>query len=471
MFVTAPNIFFISLPYATKEIHIGRLGGSFIPADILKQYYITFKNQNSILISGLDCYGSEVYLKAKSQNLSPEEYVYLVNIKFKKILDYLGIQLYTDFTTTSLKHRSFVQNHIKNLLSRNRLVIQEKEKNYCMYCDIFLADRFLIDQNNRPYEKLIENNIKPLLPYKCKLCDQKSCSKSIKVLVLNYVPDLSSKYHNTKKMLNLMETEKEISRNKSLWGLPNSKLIERILGEPSSCYVWVEALLSYLEQFLELNTPTSNIFYFYAKDNRYYHEIVFPQLLQDEKINPKFDEVTSFCRNYYLFSKEKMSSSTGNCLDPLLLGIPGDMLRYATSKLDTLSSDSEISEEKIKELAQSYFKEYVNMVKRIDGICKNNRYVGSPSFDIDPRYHQCMLKNDLSKSLDYVHLYYKKINRKIDMELNSKTIEKNIPEFYALILNLFLYLQPFTPKISKQIIDLIHSQKPFFYDISTFKIY
>lgn len=467
-----PNILFISLPYATKEFHIGRIGGSFIPADVFKKYHQIFHDRKSFLISGLDCYGTDVYLKSKIENMSPDEYISSVNVNFKKVLEFLGIELMYNFTTNSIDHQLFVQKHLESLYQEKRLHIEPKLKMYCSNCDIFLADRFLVDSTGKPHEKLVESNQSPVLPFHCKLCSREAQEKRTNTLILDYLPQLSQKYQTTKKTINVTQTNKELSRTKCPWGLPNSDLMNSRLGSQSTCYVWIEALLSYLEQYKQLLLPTEAnlVAYFYAKDNKYYHEIILPQLIANESISTHHEEVLSFCRNYFLFSKEKMSSSAGNCLDPLEIGVPGDLLRFAISKLDTLNSDKDISRQKIVKYSKDYFKEYVNLIKRIDGLSKTNRVTKESSLDINPSYHKWMNENDLSKSLDLVHNFYIEISKKLDSSLKEGSTINLIPELYTDCKKLFLYLKPFTPSISSKILEILEGSKNFRYDIDSYSI-
>lgn len=472
--ISNTNVLFVSLPYATKELHLGRLGGSFIPADVYKKYLTKFKGEDTRIISGLDCYGTDVYLRAHAEGVTPRAYIEKVKEKFIKILNFFDISLQFDFITSTEDHKVFVQKFIEELYSQGRLSVVEKEKKYCATCNIFLADRFLVDNQGVPHEKLIESRVPPVLPYRCKLCLNIPLDKPVNTLMLEYTPSLSEKYSTECIIQNVTETGKELSRAKSPWGVPNSTLIQDILGAPSTCYVWIEALLSYIQQFRGLPESIqkeSKITYFYAKDNKYYHEIILPQLIPTERISTHHSSTNSICRNYYLFSKEKMSSSKGNCLDPLLLGVPGDLLRYAICKLDTLHSDSDINESQIRKLCADYLKEYINLIKRVDGVTKSVRVV-DPLLSVEsrPRYHEHMLNNDLCKSLDDIHLYYQQISKRIEQCLTQKTLLKNSTLLYTQIYNFFDYLQPFTPRIAQQIKKLLKGSAPFRYDTITFEI-
>ena len=166
-----------------------------------------------------------------------------------------------------------------------------------------------------------------------------------------------------------------------------------------------------------------------------------------------------------------MSSSRGNCLDPLTLGVPGDLLRYAICKLDTLHSDSEINQELIYKLSGDYLKEYVNLLKRVDGVTNSTRQMSLLSdLKARPDYHKHMKNNDLSKSLEEIHLYYQQISKRIEMGLQQKTILRDCNTLYAEIYNFFEYLQPITPRIAKQIKEILKSNRPFMYNPLTFEI-
>ena len=58
-------------PYANGSMHLGHLA-ALLPGDVLARYHRQ-KGDNVLYVSGSDCHGTPIVLKAKSEKVSPSE--------------------------------------------------------------------------------------------------------------------------------------------------------------------------------------------------------------------------------------------------------------------------------------------------------------------------------------------------------------------------------------------------------------
>ena len=58
-------------PYANGSLHIGHLS-ALLPGDILARYFRA-KGENVFYVSGSDCHGTPITIRARQENLTPQE--------------------------------------------------------------------------------------------------------------------------------------------------------------------------------------------------------------------------------------------------------------------------------------------------------------------------------------------------------------------------------------------------------------
>lgn len=437
---------FVALPYCSSDLHLGRLGGTFIPADIFRRFNILFQKEKCFIVSGVDCYGYGVYLEGYKEDLN--KYVERKKKNIFKILNSFSIPLVYKFSTMDHSHKDYVHKKIDQLIKSNKVCVEERENWYCNTCKKWLDDRFLVDKDGKNLEKLFENNKSISLCTFCVFCEKQAEKIKTKVLVLN-------KFQNP---------SKQISRNFLEWGLMCSEEQFKLIQRPFTYYVWIEALYSYPEQYEKLNS-NFELYYFYAKDNKYYHEKVYPFILplNLQHLSPLTNRI--FCRNYFLNGNKKISGSEKNTLISIN-NFNKDLLRYAIAKIDTLRSDSCVTEDLLKENIKEYFNKYVNLVKRVQ-ILNRKRNIKKIKSSIDPLYFQYMRENDLVKSLKVIEETLKRTSKEIE-ELVLRN--KKQSRCYNDTLNILKMLEPFTPKTSKLLNKFLRKNLDFTYDKETLSV-
>lgn len=454
-------LFFVALPYITADLHVGRLMGTFLPADILKNYYKQYEHCNGRLLSGLDCYGTSVYKELKEKVLNSEDFFLSKQRSFHRTLQKLGINLHPPFKTLDRSHRRYVNKHITQLVKENRIFTKDKAEFYCKNCDLVLTDRFLENAEGVNFETLFENKVlyntkgtgseEPL----CCFCKESPVQKIYSNLFLRYAMTKATA-ETYKLRYNLDEKEKQISRPFLQWGLRgSSSLIQLNNNQAYSYYVWIEALLSYLELYKRYGAETTLIRYFYAKDNDYYHRVVYPMLLhktlKNTILEPTDENVLK--RNYVLDQhKRKFSSSMINFLNLDDFKTQNyDLLRFALSYEDCLTKDSTVSQEKIRSNCDMYVKKFVNGVNRLVTCLKKlTKLTKVPvagrieQNDAVKNYHEHMKRNNLKCALEEIIRYQGSISQTIDLKIKTKSYDF-LPQYHH-SLKLLELLRPITPK-------------------------
>src|SRR3970282_1905398 len=64
----------VAWPYASGSLHLGHLGGAYLPADIFARYHRIAGN-DVLMVSGSDAHGTPITVKADEEGISPRNVV------------------------------------------------------------------------------------------------------------------------------------------------------------------------------------------------------------------------------------------------------------------------------------------------------------------------------------------------------------------------------------------------------------
>ena len=101
----------ISWPFANGDLHIGHAASS-LPGDVIARYH-RLKGNNVLLVSGTDCHGTPIEVKALKENKSPKELVDACHAAFTKDWKDLGVSFDLFNRTDDDYHKAFVQEQFK----------------------------------------------------------------------------------------------------------------------------------------------------------------------------------------------------------------------------------------------------------------------------------------------------------------------------------------------------------------------
>lgn len=349
----------ISWPFANGELHLGHAASS-LSGDVIARYY-RLKGDNVCLVSGTDCHGTPIDVKALQENKSQKEIVDDCHERFSKDWKDLGVSFDLYNRTDDPYHKEFVQEVFKKYYEKGYLFEKSEEQLYCEHCNLFLADRYIVgicpkcgadvkgDECEKCGSLLSINEVKDT---KCAICGNLTQVKETKNLYFAL-----SKFQKIVKEL--------CDKNKDLWRSNAVDFTNRYLNEgiPDRCasrslnwgidipikgyedkkiYGWFENVWGYVtacKKYCEENNlnweefwkkdKENKIYLVHAKDNIPFHTVIFPSLLSATEDNYKLpDYIVS--DNYLTLEGEKLSKSKGNyiTLRYLLNKYPADSIRY-----------------------------------------------------------------------------------------------------------------------------------------------
>ncbi len=349
----------VAWPYANGPIHIGQVGGCYLPPDIFRRYHKM--NGNEILmVSGSDQHGTPVTVTAEEEGLTPKETAEKYHNINSKALEDLGVE-FTLFTyTMNSTHKRVAKDIFKTLHEKDYIYRDTMETFYCPDCEKFLPDRYVMGTCPNCGQKDVKGDqcdecgllLDPedLISPRCMFCGGEPSLKESEHFFLklsafqqaleDYIEDKDYwKNHVlnfTKSWLDRGLEDRPISRDMG-WGI--SVPVEGY--EKKKIYVWFEAVIGYLstsilwsertgkdwEKFWK--NPDCEHYYFLAKDNIPFHTIIWPAILMgyDEELNLPYDVPGN---QYMRLGGEQFSTSRGKIvsLPDVLKGFDADAIRY-----------------------------------------------------------------------------------------------------------------------------------------------
>lgn len=293
-------------PYANGSLHIGHIAG-LLAGDVLARYHRAC-GDHVFFVSGSDCHGTPVAIRAKKEGKTPREISDFYHEEFKDCFDKLGFSydLYTK--TSDDKHKEFVSEFHKRLYQSDYVYEKEAPQAFCEKCETFLADRFVTgrcpecgedtrgDQCDHCGTVLEpENLVDPV----CAVCGKPIAFKPSKHLYiaisglereLRKLVDESAGWRKnailfTNRYLDEGVRDRALTRDLE-WGID----VPKDGYEEKTIYIWAENVLGYLsaskqvceerkEDFKELWGENSKHYYVHGKDNIPFHTIILPALL------------------------------------------------------------------------------------------------------------------------------------------------------------------------------------------------
>ncbi|WP_042142841.1 methionine--tRNA ligase [Paucisalibacillus sp. EB02] len=326
-------------PYANGSLHIGHLS-SLLPGDILARYF-RLKGEEVLYVSGSDCNGTPIAIKAKQEGISPKDIADKYHKEFMETFEKLGFTYDCYTRTDSQQHHMVVQNVFLQLLESGKLYKKEEKQCYCSTCEQFLPDRFVEGicphcgaQARGDQCDYCSNLLNPteLNDKICKTCGDKPIIRSTEHLYFElsslqeelegYVSHAKSNGLWRDNAIRLSErylieglVDRAVSRD-----LPNGVSVPVKGHEDKKIYVWIEAVTGYYsasKQWALEKGKDDTIFwnektisyYVHGKDNIPFHSIIWPSILTSigSKALP-----THIVSNEYLTIEQKKLSTSRN---------------------------------------------------------------------------------------------------------------------------------------------------------------
>ena len=288
-------------PYANGSLHIGHVAG-LLAGDVLARYHRA-KGDRVCYVSGSDCHGTPVALRAKREGLTPWEVSDRFHEEFSRCFQWLGFGYDLYSKTSSEEHIRFVQEFHEKLYGSPYVYEKEVPQAYCEGCKSFLADRFVTgkcpvcgeaargDQCDACGEVLEpEQLIEPV----CAVCGERisfrntrhlyiaisKLEKELKAYVESHENWRKNAVALSKRYIEEGLRDRALTRDLD-WGID----VPRKGYEDKKIYIWAENVLGYLSlsrlvakergwDFKELWGEEARHYYVHGKDNIPFHTII-----------------------------------------------------------------------------------------------------------------------------------------------------------------------------------------------------
>lgn len=293
-------------PYANGSLHIGHIAG-LLPGDVLARYHRAI-GDNVFFVSGSDCHGTPVAIRARQENRTPREISDFYHEEFVECYKKLGFSYDVYTKTSSEEHQSFVREFHRKLYESRYIYEKEVPQAYCETCGAFLADRFVLgkcpkcgsdargDQCDTCGTVLEpENLLEPVCAVCAKHVSFKN-SRHLYIAITELKRELEELVHShpqwrknaiafTERYINEGLRDRALTRDLE-WGIK----VPREGYEDKSIYIWAENVLGYLSasktaaekkgaDFDRLWSANAWHYYVHGKDNIPFHTIILPSLL------------------------------------------------------------------------------------------------------------------------------------------------------------------------------------------------
>lgn len=292
-------------PYANGSLHIGHIA-ALLPGDVLARYFRA-KGDTVFFVSGSDCHGTPVTIRAKQENKTPEEISDFYHNEFCDCFSRLGFSYDLYDKTSSEEHKNFVKDFHKKLYAGGFVYEKSTPQAYCTSCSQFLPDRFVKgvcphcgksargDQCESCGSVLDPEN---LLKAECSICGNSPefrpsthlflALTKLKSQLESYIDSHSSwrknAYELSKRYIREGLQDRSLTRDLD-WGID----VPKDGFEGKKIYIWAENVLGYLStchtlcqrhglDFTEF-WNSSKQYYVHGKDNVPFHTIILPALL------------------------------------------------------------------------------------------------------------------------------------------------------------------------------------------------
>ncbi len=347
--------FYITTPiyYPSGNPHIGHCYTT-VACDTLARYKRA-KGYDVMFLTGTDEHGQKIEDKAKEAGLTPQAYVDGIVANFKKLWEFMGISYDRFIRTTDDYHVASVQKIFKELYNRGYIYKGEYKGKYCKPCESFWTETQLVNG-------------------KCPDCGRDVTDASEEAYFFR-ISDFSEKLEKLLTETDFLQPQTRVnemvnnfikpglddlcvSRTSFQWGVPVD------FDKGHVVYVWVDALSNYITALGYLNDKYSDFDKYWpadvhvmAKEIVRFHSLIWPAILMALDL-PLPKKV--YGHGWINFGGKKMGKSTGNVVDPFILGerYGVDAVRYHILREMPFGGDCDFSNE--------------NMIKRINSDLAND---------------------------------------------------------------------------------------------------
>ena len=483
-------------PYANSSLHLGHLV-ALLPGDFLARYHRKL-GDNVIYVSGSDCHGTPITIRAKKEKKSPKEICEEYHKEFEEAFNKMNFSYSLYTKTEDGYHKEKAKEIFRRIYDNGYIVEKEDMQPYCPHCNKFLADRELIltcpNCGNETKGEECDCGYNPtaedLKKARCQECGTNVIEKPNNnlYLILTKLQEEIEKYYNENK-----DNWRKNSQNETLKYLKQG-LIDRAVTrdlewgvdvpvegyENKKMYVWIEAVLGYITasmKYCEENNlnwedywknDETIMYMVHGKDNIIFHSIILPALLIAMKDNMKLPDKIVSCE-YLNINDEKISKSKGNGITilDLVKEYNIDSIRYFFLSNGPEKKDSNFSLDEFKQVHNSdlvnKFGNFVNRTLKFKGLEKVEvnkldeeirKIVLGTYENVSKSIEKLEFRNaieEIMKLVEFGNKYYDETKPWVLYKENMDEFKKVIYNCTYIIANLANLFEPVMPEASKKI--------------------
>lgn len=132
----------VAWPYANGGLHLGHVAGSLLPPDIFRRYK-RMAGHDVLMVSGSDCHGTPILLKAEAEGVTPAQIVDRYHAEHVRALHRLGIGFDLFTRTTTENHRERMQEIFTAVQDGGFIESRTQKAPYDAVAERFLPDRYV----------------------------------------------------------------------------------------------------------------------------------------------------------------------------------------------------------------------------------------------------------------------------------------------------------------------------------------
>jgi methionyl-tRNA synthetase len=390
----------VGWPYASGSLHLGHLGGAYLPPDIFARYHRLAGNR-VLMVSGSDAHGTPITVKADQEGTTPQEVVDRYHPEIVGYWESLGISFDLFTTTMTENHREVTWDMFRTLRDHGYIAPEKSIQFYDPEAERFLPDRYVegtcphcgydpargdqcdncgrtldpdqligprstltgatpVPRETEHYFLLLPKLADPLLDW---LKSRRGWRKHVQNMAIGFVEE------------GLID--RPITRDLD-WGIPLPPEADT-LGPGKRIYVWFEAVIGYLSAAKEWAQRTGDpdawrswwespaeSYYFIGKDNVVFHTVVWPAMLIGYQ---GLDLPTDVPANQYITfrgAKASKSMGVGRSIGWYAARLQPDAIRYAIASVLPEQSDTDLNDDEvIRRINDELVATWGNLVNRV----------------------------------------------------------------------------------------------------------
>ena len=440
--------FYVSTPiyYPSAKLHIGHAYTTII-ADFLKRYKKSM-GYKTFFVTGADQHGQKIEEYALKNNMSPADFVKKNTDSFKELWKQLNIKYDAFCETNSEKHIKTCQTIYKKIKANDDIYFDKYKGYYCVSCEEYLTKTQFKDQTCL------------VCGHKIKLMEEESYFFKVS----KYQKTIENIFNNTD-IVYPEKIKKEINNNFIKPGLKDLSISRKnvkwgiSIEKDHVLYVWFDALSNYIsmldypnsDKMKEFWNDNTEIVHIIGKEIARFHTVYWPSMLTSLSLR---QPTKIIAHDWILFQNNKMSKSSNNVVDPMLIikYFSSDVLRfYLLNNINLKSGGIYTNSDFIEFYNSIVVNKICNLISRTNAMLIKYDYIKNDDKNtfnndfIDQiknalfSYKKSLDNYDVNKATKIVIALSEYANKFIEEQKPWELVKKNKLDELNIILNTLLY--------------------------------